>query len=263
MAVTFVAKVTQWGQSGGGGTATSGSFTPTATNQLVVFNACLQSGTQSASGTGSYNQVGSQFTSGSNRLACFANLSLSGGAQTVAVTTTASLPNLDGFAYQYSGGATASNFSGVSRATPGTGSGAITGTSVTVPSGAILLAFCGDLTSTGTSITSPSGTNRDGNTTGTIGANFGDWTVTEYAGTGANITPSFTDGTHGAADTYIVIQVVLAPAAGGQPDDGDVTFIKFQEANETSEELWEYLTDSGPVDHQDPGSHFFNTEVEM
>jgi hypothetical protein len=225
VAVTFVAKVTQWGVQGGSSTATSGSFTPTASNQLVVFNSCIQTGTQSASGTGTYNQVGSQFSSSVN-VSCFANLNLSGGSQTVAVSTTASLPNLDGFAYQYSGAATASNFSGVSRAAPGTGSGAITGTSVNVPSGAVLLALCGDTTN-GTTITSPSGTNRDGGTVGTVGATISGWTVTEYSGTGANITPTFTDATRGATDTYIVVQMVLAPAAGG-PFVTDIIFTQPQ-----------------------------------
>jgi hypothetical protein len=204
MAVAWVQTVTPW--SATATTATSGSFTPTSGNALVAF--CYGSGTlsYSGSGTGTWTAIFQTNDSFGSPHGCGDNPTCGGGSQTITVHQTAST-TVFGWAFEYSG---AGSFSGTSNETdvPGTTSGAIKGTSVVVPTGSVLLALCADITGTGgSSISSPSGTNRGAATIGAV-----TYCVTEYAGTGAAIQPTFTDINNGGTDDYFITQILLSPA---------------------------------------------------
>lgn len=210
MAVAFVSTVTQWGSASAVTSSASGSFTPTVGNAVPAYE--LESGssgvTLSITGTGVYSRAIAQFNPSGTFLAfAAANLNVAGSAQTVTVNSTVA-EKLDGWAFQYSGVVSASG-SSATRVNPGTGAGAITGNAVNVPTGGVLLALC--IGSISTTISSPSGTSRSSGTA-TVGAGVG-WAVTEYAGAGANITPTFTDSTNGGAATYAVLQILLSPQA--------------------------------------------------
>jgi hypothetical protein len=208
MAVAWVQTITQWGVFGGG-SSTSGSFTPTVGDCIVVFELEVGSSVAklSITGTGVYSPIIDKFNPVSTDVYYgAANLNCSGSAQTVTVHSTVSA-DLDGWAFEYSGAGDAAA-SRVLRNTPGTVSGAITGNSVVVPTGSVLLAICiGNLSTT---ITSPTGTNR-GSGAASTGQAWG-WCTTEYAGAGSAIQPTFTDATNGAFASYVVLQVVISPA---------------------------------------------------
>jgi hypothetical protein len=193
------------GRWGGSSPATSGSWTPYAANDVAIVFSSNSGSTITISGTGTYSAVSPPGTFEDNNFTYWnlsANTALSAGAQTT--TVTASGGNLNGFLLEYSGAGTSLTGAKTLTNTPGTGSGAIQGTAVTVPSNEILVAFFEDTSSlSGGTITSPSGTSRaSGSWNGFAFA------VTEYAGTGASITPSATSST-GGTDNFVVIQVLI------------------------------------------------------
>jgi len=194
------------GRWGGSSPASSSSWTPYAANDVAIVFSSDSGSTITISGTGTYSAVSPPGTFEDNHFTYWnlsANTALSAGAQTT--TITASGGNLNGFLIEYSGAGTSLTGAQTTiTSPPGTGSGAIQGSAVTVPSNQILVAFFVDTNNlSGGTITSPSGTSRAS----------GSWNgypfaVTEYAGTGASITPSATSST-GNADNFVVIQVVV------------------------------------------------------
>jgi hypothetical protein len=211
MSVDWIRTVTPWENAT---PSTSGAFTPTAGDTLITYGMDGSSATASlvfsGSEAGSWSELnppGNYGDTSGDTHGLGVNLSCAAGSQTVTVTSAGSTFLL-GFAWEYSGVGSVSSVSGVQRNAPGTGAGAITGTSVTVPTGAVLLATCIDITGTPT-ISSPSGTNRGS------GSNDGImYCATEYAGAGSPITPTFT--TTGGSDNYVVLQVLLSPPATTQ-----------------------------------------------
>ena len=208
MAVAFVSTITPWQAAS---PAVSGAFSPTAANTLV--GGCINAGntTNSVAGSGTNPSTfailtppGQHVDLGNDNDICFDSLSCAGGSQTI--TTSASGGNMFNWAWQYSGASTVAAAATDVNA-PGTGAGAIKGASVTVPTGAILLALCVDVFNAGT-ITSPAGTNRGSGAL--AGVNY---CATEYAGTGAAIQPTFTTAT--GADLFVVLQWLISPAASG------------------------------------------------
>ena len=206
MSVAWYQTITPWSA---GSPATSGSFTAVAGDALLVF--CMDnaagSRTITFSGTGTYSRLDSWNDSVADTEAIGANSSASSGSQTMTVAATSG-DGMWGWAYEYSGVASISGT--INEAdSPGTGTGAITGTSVTVPSGGILIALCVNVSGGSDAITSPSGTNRGS------GANAGyTYCATEYAGTGGAIQPSFTSA-NGSDEDFVIMQFTLSPAGGG------------------------------------------------
>lgn len=203
MSVAWVQTVPEWDANGA--PATSSAFTPTALNALIAFVLDGTSGSEtltfSGTGSGTWNQFtppGNVGDPNSNTFGAGANLSCGGGSQTITVGP--SLPF--GWALEYSGVGSASA-SGVSRVAPGT---TISGTAVSVPVGSVLVAWCVNTSTVGAInlSASPSGTNRALGTTTIFGISY---CITEYAGTGASITSTFTTSIGG--DTFDVIQILL------------------------------------------------------
>jgi len=207
VSVSWVQTVTPVGTTS---PAVTGSFTPSAGDQIPVFGANTSGSatTMTVTGTGSYSSLATLLSDGSTgkTLQPWANSSCSGGAQTV--TNTGAAGNaMFIWAFEYSGAATVSAQTSVLRSNPGTGAGAILGTSVTVPAGAILLALCTCESTVTATITSPSGTNRGA---GTVASTL-PYCVTEYAGTGAAIQPAFTCSV-GGTNSFGVQQILLQPS---------------------------------------------------
>jgi len=208
MAVSYVQLVGPWSASDN---ATSGSFTPTAGDAIVVWSVSQggSGNTITVSGsTGTYSAVsppGTFVDSNFSEWNASENASANAGAQTITVSTNGTQPVV-GIAAEYSGVTACSG----SKNLVGNPPGAITGNAATVPSGGILVALCCDSSNlSGGIITSPAGTSRSSGST----LNGYPFAITEYAGTGASITPSFTSST-GAADNFVIIQFVLSPSAG-------------------------------------------------
>lgn len=204
MSVAWVQSIAPFANGSG---VASGSFTTGATsNVLVIFSddgAGTTAPTYSGTGSGTWVTQYSSTTTNGHQAGVGYNLGpISTGSQTVTITDVLSAFPA-GFPFEYSGVSSISNGSALSTATPGTGTGAILGTSIVVNSGSVLLALCFDSSGSGT-ITSPAGTNRGA---GTLGGRY--YRVTEYAGTGAAIQPSFTS-TAGGTDTFVVIQAIAA-----------------------------------------------------
>jgi hypothetical protein len=190
--------------------AVTGSFTPSAGDQIPVFGANTSGSatTMTVTGTGSYSSLATLLSDGATgkTLQPWANSNCSGGAQTV--TNTGATGNaMFIWAFEYSGATSVTAQTSVLRSSPGAGTGAILGTSVTVPAGAILLALCTCESTTTATITSPSGTNRG---SGTVASTL-PYCVTEYAGAGAAIQPSFTCSV-GASNSFAVMQILLQPS---------------------------------------------------
>jgi hypothetical protein len=274
MAISFVG-ATSWGNVGGSasGVASQSGLQPVAGDQLVGLGYMVETGgTASESVTWSSNISPGWTAQGAlqNPISTdWAQWSFSNGRTGAVETDTVTGAGtgitafwVDAFELEYRGIAasgTSQNISSVSRAGPGTGSGAILGTSVTVPAGSILLAFCTNRGNHTNAISSPSGTTRR---SGTSTALLSAYCITEYAGAGSAIQPSFTDSVNGGTDTYVVVQIILNPSSL-LADDADVSVFQWiQESNETGDELWEAVFDSRPVDPLKIGQ-FFNTEVEM
>jgi hypothetical protein len=226
MAVAWVSTITPWG--GISFTETSGNFIPTAGNALVVFNwapfSGFTAGTPGFSGTGTYTTLTNVLDLSSDAYASAHHLNCSGGSQSITVSWSGSPGGTGGWAFQYSGVAQTPTGATNETDSPGVGTGAILGVSVNVPTGSILLALCIDFTGQTAVPSSPSGTNR-GSGGSTIGSSIGAYCVTEYAGAGVNIQPSFTAGIGTSTDSYFVIQMLLQPAAAAVGPGGEYCFV--------------------------------------
>jgi hypothetical protein len=209
MSIAFQQFITPWS---GTTPAASGSFTPYAAADVLLpfgFDFINTGVTITFSGTGTYSTL--QTINDSLAGATFAigvNLDSSASSQTTTVTSSTSGDSMYGALLDYSGVGAVSGAI-VDRQSPGSGSGAILGTSVSVPIGSVLIAICVDM-NLGTAITSPSGTNRASGSW-PAGNSF-EYTVTEYAGAGSAIQPSFTSAS-GDHD-FIVGQWLLTPSGG-------------------------------------------------
>jgi hypothetical protein len=273
MAISFVGNFL-WGNVGGSasGVATSGVATLINGDGYIAIGYMVESGgsggfslTWSGSGGQPWTQQGSLQTVFATD---FAQCGFQDGtAKNETITLTGAGTGVtafwvDAFSLEYRGvqhSNPISSVSNITRSAPGTGSGAITGTAVSVPTGSILLALCINRSNHTNAISSPTGTVR---ASGTSTALVDAYCITEYAGAGSNITPTFTDATNGGTDLYGIVQFIVAPSSV-LADDADVSVFQWiQEANETGDELWEAVFDSRPVDPLKIGQ-FFNTEVEM
>lgn len=209
MAVAFV---TNTGNPSGTSPFTTGSFSVTAGNaEIVFFDDYAASGrTLTMSGTGGTytiaNPPGS--LSDTHTLAVFSCLSDSGGSQTATMTSSTVGDGVSGRFFEYSGVVTVSG-NGNHQTNPGTGAGAVVGVATTVPTGSVLVALCQDQTNGSNTITSVGG--------GTDRANGTTWRVTEYAGSGGSITPSFTVAT--GTGHFAVLQLLLSPSAPASNND--------------------------------------------
>lgn len=192
----------------------SGAFTPNAAGDALFVAAINTSSnnTQSFSGASSYTVLETSINPGT---AVGASVSCVGGSQTMTADATGG-GTLHCFPIEYSGVGSATSPAAQFLVNPGTGSGAILGTSQLVPSGSVLAALCFNFDTGTNTISSPSGTNR-GN--GLSGDNF-EYCWTEYAGAGANIQPSFTSA-DGGTQRFVVFQILMtpgtAPSAGPNP----------------------------------------------
>lgn len=212
MSVSWVQTVAAWE---GTSPAASGSFTPAASDQLIVVQANFNNSGATAvvSGTGTYNQLGSYLndTLHGNTLGQAWNASSAASSQTATVTGGTGNA-VGGWLWEYSGVASVTP-NAVLDPSPGAGTGAILGTSVQVPVGAVLLALCFDCSSSGTAaISSPSGTTRG---SGAFPVLLNNYCATEYAGAGASIQPSFTSSA-GASHEYAILQFLLSPSGAGE-----------------------------------------------
>lgn len=212
MAVAWVQTVTAFG---GATPKASGSFTPTAGNLILVaaFDVTTTNTTVSFSGTGTYSSITNFPFNDPNTDTWNANdnSSATAGSQTFTVSSTNAGDFIESWGWEYSGVSTLSGTNNQQNR-PGTGTGAILGTSVSVATGAILIALCVDIDGS-TAISSPGGTNRGSGTL--LGSNS--YCATEYSGSGGNIQPSFTS-TNGSSDRFSISQFLLSPAAtGGNP----------------------------------------------
>ena len=207
MAIVYVQTITAWGAAPE--PLASGSFTANVSDCILVYGAdyTVTSGvTIGFSGTGSYLVLTppGQFSDVESEPSALGwNSSATAGSQTITVSSTGSGDLVVGRAVEYSGVSTVSAAE-TSQSKPGTGAGAILGTSVTVPVGSVLVAIAVDLDGGGT-VTATSGTTRSSDSASC---------VTDYAGTGAAIQPAFT-GSNGANDHYIVVQWLMTPLATG------------------------------------------------
>lgn len=239
--VVYKQTVTGWN---GATTAVSGSVTATAGDYIIVWGGTLYSGdliTLSASIDGSYSYVGQQssFAGGaankygqgypiqtitnvaSGMTAAWAQAVVSGSAQTYTITSPFGSTGVVGLAWEYANVGFVELFS-YYIISPGTGAGAVTTGSVTVPDHGILLSLCVDNSQTTAGISSVGGTNRG---TGSIQASSGGYPITycatEFVGTGVPVTPAFT--TTFGTDSYIIYNFLMHPKNTRSFSSGQVT----------------------------------------
>lgn len=205
-AATYVQTVTNWGESS---PITSGNFTPNAGDTILPVAWDGYGNAITISGTGTYSTLtppGAFDDQGGDSWLTAANSSATATSQTITITATAEDPTL-GWAIDYSG-VTAISSAKTLVTSPGTGTGAVAGSSVSVPTGSVLVAFCMDIDTTGTLTTT--GTSRGSGTS--AGGEFS-YVWGEWAGSGGNITPTFT--TAAGSDDFVVIQYLLTGSGGG------------------------------------------------
>lgn len=193
--------------------STSGSFTPSNLDDLVIV-LTLDGGSSnipaySGTGGGAWFNVGPTKALTGFHVSVGANLTVSATSQTI--TTAATAGSYRELGWVYSAATSISDAGAAIVTSPGTGTGAIVGSPVFVPTGCILLACLIDTTGAAT-LSSPAGTNRGNSSIG--GTPF---CITEYAGSGAFITPTFTTsvGTH----TFDIVQILISglPIITSQP----------------------------------------------
>ena len=205
MAITFQSVLNYTVATAAGGVITSGSFSPNAAGDtlcLFINNAASNANPSSITGSSTYSV---DTTSINPAIAVAHTLACAAGSQTyTSNVTTGSTERI--FTVDYSGVGGITSYNTNSPNNPGTGSGAITGTSVMVATGSVLVACCFNYNTGTNTITSPSGTVR-GN--GLTSDNW-EYCITEYAGAGSNIQPSFTSA-DGATERFMIAQIVLAP----------------------------------------------------
>jgi hypothetical protein len=206
MSITFNQAIAQWA---GTPPVTSTSFTPNAAGDTIVL--CSYVGatgyTATFTGTGGTYTVSGTLDGTASSVSYGYCLSVSSGAQTATVNSAAGF--MDGvFALDYYGVGSISGVQATHNATPGAGTGACAGVSVSVATGSVLVAACLDLSSLGASetITSPSGTQR------AIQIGNVAYLAVDYAGSGGSIQPTFTCP-DGATNDYMVVQWTLSSTA--------------------------------------------------
>lgn len=209
-AVAWEQTITPWSAAT---PSTSGSFTPSNANDLVIV-LTLDGGSSnvpgySGTGGGTWFNVGPTKALTGFSVSFGANLTVTATSQTVTTAATAGSYRELGWVYSAATSIVAAGSAIV--VSPGTGTGAILGAPTFVPLGCILLACLIDTTGAAT-LSSPSGTNRGNSSIG--GTTF---CITEYAGAGASITPSFT--TSVGTQTFDIIQVLISglPVITAQP----------------------------------------------
>jgi hypothetical protein len=186
----------------------SASFTPAAVGEAVIAAMYVSANgytmTLGGSGGGSYVS-GSSVNIVASSAAAGYGLSLPASAQTISVASTAGF--MQGVsAVVMAGVGTITLSTPTAVAAPGTGSGAVSGTAVSVASGSVLLACCFQFSNSGTeAITTPTGTSIYTNSF-TL-----PYCWATYAGAGSNITPTFTAPTYGATGDYCILQALLSP----------------------------------------------------
>lgn len=216
MAVAWVQTVTAWGPAAT--PATSGSFTPTGGNFLAGVTADDATSTSTLTHNGSVNNLtlgASQNDAGNaNNIGIFGKNSITGGSQTLSAGASGSGAVI-GAAWEYSGVNTATY-----AASNPAGTASPAGSAVTVPTGAILLAFCRCDTAVGTALTAQAngGVTPTTRGSGTINTTY---CAAEWAGNGGSITPTFS---HATSQTWMLVQVLLTPPPAGptintQPTD--------------------------------------------
>lgn len=190
----------------GSGGFTSASFTPNASGDtLPIF--CLNSATNdlvtAMTGSSTYSLDANRINPAENVIHV---LSCASGSQTYTTTCAGGTTRI--WMIDYSGVGAANNFNTAFTSNPGSGAGAILGTSVTVPSGSVLVAICVNNNTGTNTITATSGTTRQNGQT----SDSWEFCITEYAGTGAAIQPAFTAGTGDGANGFAVMQMNLDSA---------------------------------------------------
>jgi hypothetical protein len=211
MPVAFQQAITSGSLWGGNSPSQSPVITPKSVGDMMMLIIACEGGTgvsftlQSNNNTGSpfYTQNSFNDTS-SISWGELITQSCAGGPQVL--TLTDSIGNYDAtyLMLEYSGIANITNSSVLQVTNPGTGVGAIQGTSVTVPANSVLVAACIDPNYIDT-ITSPSGTQR---------AQFifnPSTCAVDYQGTGAAIKPTFTTSNANTINYYVIWQYILNP----------------------------------------------------
>ena len=214
MAIAYVQTLTPWE---GITTGVSAPFTPADGDCVIVTGAdmvnypqtLLISGTLGASITIPYAVLTPPGTFASDygdtwQMAY--QLEADAIAQTISVLTNGTGDYTLGFALEYSGVASVAGTENPS-AQPGTGTGAVVGASVLVPTGSVLLAIAVDEDPSSPALTATAGTTR---LSGQTAVHLFGYCITEYAGAGANIQPAFTSS-NGATGYYEVTQFLLTP----------------------------------------------------
>jgi hypothetical protein len=189
---------------------TTASYTPSASGEAAIVWAFTHGGssiTWTITGTGAtYNQLGQYGSGTAGDIVTAYATSISGASQTT--TFNDNIANFDVvWGVLYAGVGSVGSWYSTDNPSPGTGTGAVVGHSVTVPSGSWLLAFCLDATGGVDIITNTSGTSRSSS------ASNQPYNITDYAGSGAAIQPAFTASV--GTDEFVVQQVILTPPVGG------------------------------------------------
>jgi hypothetical protein len=203
---------------------TSGSFTPSAGNTLLL--ACVDGSSGGATFTftgftklsppGDFSDVNGNTEALGYRIAV-------GGSQTFTISSTVT-HTLWGFAWEYSGVATPTSVTMVSSgANNPQGTTTPSGTAVVVPLGSILLALCFDV-GAGGAITATGGATTRGS--GLLGQQY---CAGEWAGRGGAITPTFSVGGSG---NYVILQFLLPSSSdykGKLSSNGQLYSVNFVE----------------------------------
>lgn len=210
-----IAFVKEWAQFRTTSPASSASTTPGAAgNILAVFGQNESAGviTPSAAAGTQVNPPALVVDGFGDSHAISVNLSLTAGAQVATLTGASGAQTLEGEGYEYSGVGNRSNGASVTRTNPGGGAGAITGSAVTVAVGDVLLVNVKCVTAiTSNAIACIGGTIRGHSENNSP---FPTYVTAEFAGTGGSITPTFTDVSNGASQSYQVSQIVLNASGG-------------------------------------------------
>ncbi len=208
-AVTFVNNAVNSGVS----PMTTSSYTPTAGNQVLLFQAVNSTAlTFSLTGSASTPTVipvssANNFNDGIGAAySLWGNLSVASGAQTW--TITAGTNNItEELTMEFAGGVSVQNSLYQLQVSPGTGTGAISAQAVTVASTDILVVILIDATGGSTStINLPSGSSAF--------PGFGNFQGFYWSGTGGSMTPTFTAGVGHGTDTFMVVQFVMSASGG-------------------------------------------------
>lgn len=214
MAVTFQQVIPTWGNIGVS-PQTSGAFTPTAGSWLadIILDA---SGTgKTLVYSGSVNtplaKTSVDDASGGNTVGIAAVNSITGGSQTLTVSTSPTGDGVVGWGIEYSGISSDGNYT----ASAISFTSAPAGSAITVPTGTYLYAFCVASTTSTNTITASANGGVTPSTRGS-GASSGStyaYCHADWVGTGGSITPTFA----ATGSTFVILQLLLTPGASGPP----------------------------------------------